>query len=78
MNCRQGYESYDIRNTANIVGDLNEKRKLADSSVGLMNCSHVIEHLKDKLHTFSELYRVMAHGGIVEIESPTDSPLFIN
>ena len=72
LNCKPGYKSYDIRDNADIVGDLNKKRKLKDNSVGLMNCSHVFEHLRDKIHTFNELYRVMCHGGVIQVEIPSD------
>lgn len=72
LNCKKWYESYDIRDNADIVGDLNNDRNLADNSVGYMNCSHVLEHLKDRIHSMNEAYRVLAHGWIMQIEVPSD------
>jgi O-antigen biosynthesis protein len=67
---RQGYESVDIKN-GNITADLNQRWPFEDNSVGVINASHVIEHLHDKHHTMSELYRVLADGGWAFIEVPS-------
>ena len=67
---RSGYETVDIKN-GDIIADLNERWPFEDGEVGVINASHVIEHLKDKHHTMSELYRVLADGGWAFIEVPS-------
>jgi O-antigen biosynthesis protein len=54
-----------------ITCDLNEGIPLPDNSVGVINASHVIEHLRDPFKTMSEIHRVLAHGGWVFIEVPS-------
>ena len=64
------YVSYD-RHNADIVGDLNEEWALEDDSVGLLRAHDVIEHLKDPIHTMNEAWRVLAHGGVLDILVPS-------
>ena len=64
------YVSYD-RHNADIVGDLNEEWLLEDDSVGLLRAHDVIEHLKDPIHTMNEAWRVLAHGGVLDILVPS-------
>jgi len=70
MNARQGYLTIDQAD-ANINCDLNEGIPLPDNSVGVINASHVIEHLHDKTKTMKEIHRVLAHGGWAFIEVPS-------
>ena len=44
----------------------------ADGSVGEVNCSHFVEHLKadERIHFVNELYRVLAVGGKAVITTP--------
>lgn len=65
-----GYITYD-RHNADINGDLNDKWLLEDSSVGLIRAHDIIEHLKDPIHTMNEAYRVLAHGGVLDILVPS-------
>ena len=67
---RPGYETVDITN-GDITADLNERWPFEDGEVGVINASHVIEHLKDKHHTMSELHRVLADGAWAFIEVPS-------
>lgn len=67
---REGYESVDITNGA-ITADLNERWPFEDGEVGVINASHVIEHLHDKHHTMSEMHRVLADMGWAFIEVPS-------
>jgi SAM-dependent methyltransferase len=53
------------------VCDLNKGIPLPDNSVGVLNASHIIEHLYDKHKTMSEIHRVLAHGGWAFIEVPS-------
>lgn len=68
---RPGYITVDQRDTADYVCDLDDGIPLPDNSVGVLNASHVIEHLHDKTKIMSEIHRVLAHGGWVFIEVPS-------
>jgi glycosyltransferase involved in cell wall biosynthesis len=67
---REGYTTID-QEDADIICDLNEGIPLEDNSVGVLNASHVIEHLKDPIKTMREIHRVLAHGGWAFIEVPS-------
>ena len=67
---RPGYLTID-QEGADITCDLNEGIPLQDNSVGILNASHVIEHLRDPIKTMREIHRVLAHGGWVMIEVPS-------
>jgi glycosyltransferase involved in cell wall biosynthesis len=67
---KEGYESVDIKN-GDIIADLNQKWPFKDGEIGVINASHVIEHLNDKHHTMSELYRVLSDGGWAFIDVPS-------
>lgn len=67
---RDGYESVDITN-GDITADLNERWPFKDGEIGVIHASHVIEHLKDKHHTMSEIYRVLSDGAWAFIEVPS-------
>lgn len=56
---------------ADINCDLNDGIPLHDNSVGVINASHLIEHLRDPLKTMSEIHRVLAPGGWAFIEVPS-------
>ena len=67
---RKGYVTVDLQD-ADIIGDLNDCIPLEDNSVGVINASHVIEHLRDPIKTMREIHRVLAHGGWAFIEVPS-------
>jgi len=71
LNPYAGYQTVDIRGTADIVADLNNGIPLPDNSVGVINASHIIEHLHDKTKIMSEIHRVLAHGGWAFIDVPS-------
>jgi SAM-dependent methyltransferase len=71
LNPYPGYYSIDLRKDANMVADLNDGIPLPDNSVGVLNASHIIEHLNDKTKIMSEIYRVLAPGGWAFIEVPS-------
>jgi predicted SAM-dependent methyltransferase len=66
-----GYTTVDQRPTADYVCDLNDGIPLPDNSVGVLNASHIIEHLHDKTKIMGEIHRVLAHGGYAFIEVPS-------
>ena len=58
-----------------IRADLTERWPFEDGEVGMIRAWHLFEHLPDKLHTMSELHRVLAPGGWATIEVPsTEGP----
>ena len=67
---RPGYLTVD-QEGADITCDLNDGIPLPDNSVGVLNASHVIEHLRDPIKTMREIHRVLAHGGWAMIEVPS-------
>lgn len=67
---RKGYKTIDLED-ADIIADLNDGIPLPDNSVGVLNASHVIEHLRDPIKTMREIHRVLAHGGWAFIEVPS-------
>lgn len=56
---------------AHVNCDLNKGIPLPDNSVGVINASHVLEHLKDPEFSMREIHRVLAHGGWAFIEVPS-------
>jgi O-antigen biosynthesis protein len=70
LNSRPGYVTID-QEGGDITADLNDGIPLEDNSVGVMNASHIIEHLRDPLKTMREIHRVLHHGGWAFIEVPS-------
>jgi len=71
INPYPGYTTVDLRAGSDYVHDLNNGIPLPDNSVGVLNASHIIEHLHDKHKIISEIHRVLAHGGWAFIEVPS-------
>ena len=71
LNPYPGYTTVDLRDTADYVCDLNNGIPLPDNSVGVLNASHILEHLQDKTKIMGEIHRVLAHGGWAFIEVPS-------
>jgi SAM-dependent methyltransferase len=70
INPKAGCTTLDLEG-GDITCDLNEGIPLPDNSVGVLNASHLIEHLHDKHKIMSEIYRVLADGGWAFIEVPS-------
>jgi O-antigen biosynthesis protein len=68
---KHSYTTIDKRETADIVCDLEQGIPLPDNSVGVLNASHVIEHLSDPVKTMSEIHRVLCDGGWAFIDVPS-------
>jgi O-antigen biosynthesis protein len=67
---RAGYLTVD-QEGGDITCDLNGGIPLPDNSVGVINASHVLEHLRDPIKSMREIHRVLAHGGWAMIEVPS-------
>ena len=71
LNPYPGYVTLDLREDADIVFDLNNGIPLPDNTVGVLNASHILEHLYDKTKIMAEIHRVLAPGGWAFIEVPS-------
>ena len=71
LNPYPNYTTVDLRETADYVCDLNDGIPLPDNSVGVLNASHILEHLADKTKIMSEIHRVLSPGGWAFIEVPS-------
>jgi glycosyltransferase involved in cell wall biosynthesis len=67
---KEGYTTID-QEDGDITCNLNDGIPLEDNSVGVLNASHVIEHLRDPIKTMREIHRVLAPGGWAFIEVPS-------
>lgn len=67
---KRGYEVVDIKN-GDVYADLTKTWPFEDNSVGVVNASHLFEHLPDKHHTMSELHRVLDDKAWAFIEVPS-------
>lgn len=70
LNAVPGYTTIDLEE-GDIIHNLNNGIPLPDNSVGVLNASHIIEHLHDKTKIMGEIHRVLAHGGWAFIEVPS-------
>lgn len=70
INPRLGYTTVDMCDADHIC-DLNNGIPFPDNSVGVINASHVIEHLHDKQKIMEEIFRVLVDGGWAFIEVPS-------
>ena len=70
FNSPDGYLSLDLR-AGDVCCNLNDRWPLEDSSVGVVRAFDAIEHLKDPIHTMSEIHRVLVPGGYTVIEVPS-------
>lgn len=70
-NLRAGFVNVDIVEPCDQKADLRERWPWEDSSIDYVLAIDIIEHLPDKIHTMNELWRVLKHDAIAEIEVPT-------
>jgi SAM-dependent methyltransferase len=54
-----------------LVGDVASGIDLPDSSVGVIRAADFLEHVVDKVALFNELYRLLAHGGLLLSLTPS-------
>jgi glycosyltransferase involved in cell wall biosynthesis len=71
-NPEPGYLSVDMHQPANLVGDIFDVLdNLDDNSVGVIRAVDFLEHIPDKIRLWNEMYRVLAHGGMVLSLTPS-------
>lgn len=71
INPRAGCDINVDLEEGNVQWDLDNGIPLPDNSVGVLNASHIIEHLHDKHKIMCEIHRVLADGGWAFIEVPS-------
>jgi glycosyltransferase involved in cell wall biosynthesis len=65
-----GVDQY-AREGVDIVADVTKGLDLPDNSVGVIRAKDFLEHIPDKIALFNELYRVLAHGGLLLSLTPS-------
>jgi predicted SAM-dependent methyltransferase len=50
--------------------DLDDRWRVPDNRFDLVFASHVIEHVKNLDHFFSESFRVLKDGGVIRVSAP--------
>jgi len=65
-----GVDQYE-RPGVDIVADVTKGIPLPDNSVGVIRACDFLEHIPDKVTLFNELYRVLAHGGMLLSLTPS-------
>lgn len=69
--CPPGYESVDINPGGDICADLTKRYPFEDSSIGIVRAGDFLEHIADKMHSLSEIYRVLRPGGYLFSKTPS-------
>jgi glycosyltransferase involved in cell wall biosynthesis len=57
--------------SVDIVADVTKGIDLPDNSVGVIRAVDFLEHIPDKIAIFNELYRLLAHGGMLMSLTPS-------
>lgn len=70
FNTPENFISVDLKD-ADVNTDLNDDFPFETSSVGVIRAFDIIEHLSDKWHTMSEIFRVLMPGGYALIRVPS-------
>jgi hypothetical protein len=70
---RSGYLGLDqyAQPGVDIVADVTEGVPLPGSSVGVIRAVDFLEHIPDKIAIFNEIYRLLAHGGMLISMTPS-------
>ena len=67
-----GYATLDMHEPADLVGDVFEiLESLDDNTVGVIRAVDFLEHIPDKVRLWNEMYRVLAHGGMILSLTPS-------
>jgi SAM-dependent methyltransferase len=67
-----GYKTVDMHGDPDFKGDIFDVLgSMPDNSVGLIRAVDFCEHIADKIRLWNELYRVLAHGGMVLSLTPS-------
>ncbi|MGV8142973.1 MAG: glycosyltransferase [Candidatus Pacearchaeota archaeon] len=69
-NAKKGMIGLDLRNSQ-IIADVTKGMPFGDNSVGVFRAHDFMEHLTDKIGLINEIYRCLAHGGILISQTPS-------
>jgi O-antigen biosynthesis protein len=70
FSCPDGFESVDLQG-ADIIADLTQRYPFEDNSIGIVRAYDFMEHIADKMHTLSEIHRILAPGGYLLSMTPS-------
>ena len=71
-NPASGYLTIDMHSPADYIGDIFEVlESFEDNSVGIIRAVDFFEHIPDKVRLWNEMYRVLAHGGMIVSLTPS-------
>jgi glycosyltransferase involved in cell wall biosynthesis len=65
-----GVDKYDGEGV-DIIADITNGIDLPDNSVGVIRAIDFLEHIPDKVAVFNEMYRLLAHGGMILSSTPS-------
>jgi glycosyltransferase involved in cell wall biosynthesis len=67
-----GYKTVDLYEPADYVGDIFDVLgSMEDNSVGVIRAVDFLEHISDKIRLWNEMYRVLAHSGMIFSLTPS-------
>jgi hypothetical protein len=73
-NAPAGFQGVDLHaGPGELQADLSKRWPFEDGSVGVIRAQDALEHMADKGHTMSEIYRVLAHGGWLLSDTPSSN-----
>lgn len=64
------FKSVDLKD-ADIIADLNGLYPFEDSTVGVVRAYDFLEHVEDKMHSLSEIHRILIPGGVFLSSTPS-------
>jgi len=73
QNALRGWINVDIHefDGVDVVANLEERWPWDDNSVDYIRAYDILEHLHSPIHSMNEAWRVLAHGGILEVLVPS-------
>ncbi|MBW4578441.1 MAG: glycosyltransferase [Tildeniella nuda ZEHNDER 1965/U140] len=70
---QEGFIGVDVTGGSgvDVVADLNQRFPFSDNSIDLVRAYDVIEHLRDRIHTMNEIWRICKPNALVDIRVPS-------
>jgi O-antigen biosynthesis protein len=70
FSCPADFEAVDLQN-APVIADLTKRYPFDDNSIGIVRAYDFLEHIADKMHSLSEIHRVLIPGGLLLSMTPS-------
>lgn len=70
FNCPEGFKSVDLKDV-DFCADLNGRYPFEDNSVWIVRAFDFLEHIADKMHSLSEIHRILKPGGYLLSMTPS-------